>query len=76
MYDWEPDIWNRLKDAAADLEPRIELSDDYCIIEWVEIESEYGMFRRKYRISRIRHTIERISELSVATVNSSSRIHY
>lgn len=74
MYDWEPDIWNRLKDAAADLEPRIELSDDYCIIEWVEIESECGMFRRKYRISRTRPTIERISELSLAVVKSSSQI--
>ena len=68
MYDWEPDIWNRLKDAAADLEPRIELSDDYCIIEWVEIESKYGMFRRKYRISRTRYKIERLSETVLASV--------
>lgn len=70
MYDWEPDIWNRLKDAAADLEPRIELSDDYCIIEWVEIESEYGMFRRKYRVSRWRHRIERLSETAMASVTA------
>lgn len=69
MYDWEPDIWNRLKDAA-DLEPRIELSDDYCIIEWVEIESEYGMFRRKYRVSRLRHRIERLSETAWASVTA------
>lgn len=69
MYDWEPDIWNRLKDTA-DLEPRIELSDDYCIIEWTEIEGEYGMFRRKYRVSRSRHRIERLSETALASVTA------
>lgn len=69
MYDWEPDIWNLLN-TAVDLEPRIEVSDDYCIIEWVEIESEYGMFRRKYRVSRTRYMIECLSEIALASVTA------
>ncbi|MCL2289574.1 MAG: hypothetical protein FWC34_02555 [Bacteroidetes bacterium] len=42
-------------------EPKIKLTNDYCIIEWIEIHTHSGIYRCKYKINRKDFSVKKIS---------------
>ena len=50
------------------IKPRIEMLDDYCIIEWVECYNNYGLYRCKYQISRKDYSVSKISVTSILSI--------
>ena len=56
----EVDHLNKL--PAADFVPIIELTDDFCTIQWMEHSTHYGIYLCKYKISRKDFKVEQILE--------------
>lgn len=52
----------------SDLEPTIEMDENYCYIEWVENHTDHGMYRCKYQISRSDCSIKQVAKSSIISV--------
>lgn len=51
-----------------DLQPIIEMDENYCYVEWIENHTHNGMYRCKYQISRLDCFIKQISKSSIISV--------
>lgn len=64
----QQDFENARSFNPSDIEPKIEMTDDHCTIEWVECYNNYGLYRCKYQISRKDYTVSQISEQPILSV--------
>lgn len=53
----------------SDIEPKIEMTDDYCTIEWVECYNNHGLYRSRYQISRKDCNVARISKVPILSIS-------
>ena len=61
--------FERLKAITdSDLEPIIEMDENYCYIEWIENHTHDGMYKCKYQISRSDCSIKQVAKDSIISV--------